>query len=76
MNGSAKEQEGHGTAVAYRTADAVKRNEEGGGKGTKREGDKERQGARRGTRNDEGQGRGRGRQGKREAGRGQKERKR
>nr|DAR49962.1 MAG TPA: hypothetical protein [Caudoviricetes sp.] len=72
MNGSAKEQEGHGTAVAYRTADAVKRNEEGGGKGTKREGDKER----RGTRNDEGQGRGRGRQGKREAGRGQKERKR
>ena len=56
MNGSATEQEGHGTAVAYRTADAVKRNEEGGGQGTTRgkEGDKERRGARKGTRNDEG----------------------
>ena len=43
MNGSATEQEGHGTAVAYRTADAVKRNEEGGGRGTTRgkEGDEE-----------------------------------
>lgn len=52
MNGSATEQEGHGTAVAYRTADAVKRNEEGGGQGTTRGkgGGKERQGARKGTR--------------------------
>lgn len=38
--------------MAYRTADAVKRNEEGGGQGTTRGkgGGKERQGARKGTR--------------------------
>ena len=58
MNGSATEQEGHGTAVAYRTADAVKRNEEGGGQGTTRgkEGDEERRGGKEGD--EEGRGNG------------------